>query len=191
MASPKTRSKAEAEGRSTRSHQTRPTAHKAIQELPNTRRKRQREPIEITHDAILSKRPRIDINSVARPKAQLKSRSHIVIDAPEKPRNISEQQRDRQPTSKTTTKNVNGTKNEAQTPNTEAATRLSTKHAEKVVAGIKHELDRLQPAAADTKAKDEKRKLRSQEGTRFKSELALYFPDYDVVIGNEPEEIRE
>lgn len=75
-------------------------------------------------------------------------------------------------------------------PNKPVAVGAPTKHAEKVVAGIKHELDRLMPKAEDTKA-DEKRKLRSQEGTRFKSELALYFPDYDIVIGNESEETRK
>ncbi|KAJ2973399.1 hypothetical protein NQ176_g6632 [Zarea fungicola] len=32
------------------------------------------------------------------------------------------------------------------------------------------------------------RKLRSQEATRFKSDLSAYFPDYDEVIGNEPKE---
>ncbi|RDW73181.1 hypothetical protein BP6252_07088 [Coleophoma cylindrospora] len=62
----------------------------------------------------------------------------------------------------------------------------STIHHQKVANGIKHELDRLQPSEAITK--DEKRKLRSQEGTRFKSELSLYFPEYDEVIGNDPKE---
>ncbi|KAK5658796.1 hypothetical protein OQA88_1608 [Cercophora sp. LCS_1] len=61
-----------------------------------------------------------------------------------------------------------------------------TKHKEKVVNGLKHELDRLQPNSADTK--DQGRKLRSQEATRFKSELSAYFPDYDEVIGNDPKE---
>ncbi|KAJ5037450.1 uncharacterized protein L3040_007625 [Drepanopeziza brunnea f. sp. 'multigermtubi'] len=61
-------------------------------------------------------------------------------------------------------------------------------HHEKTVNGIRHELDRLQPNAADLKAKDEKRKLRSQESTRFKSELSAYFPEYDEVIGNEQKE---
>lgn len=63
-----------------------------------------------------------------------------------------------------------------------------TKHKEKVVNGLKHELDRLQPNSADTK--DQGRKLRSQEATRFKSELSAYFPDYDEVIGNDPKEQR-
>ncbi|KAK3388851.1 something about silencing, SAS, complex subunit 4-domain-containing protein [Sordaria brevicollis] len=62
-----------------------------------------------------------------------------------------------------------------------------TRHQEKVVNGLKHELSRLNPNAADT-IKEGGRKLRSQEGTRFKSELAAYFPDYDEVIGNDPKE---
>ncbi|KFY86493.1 hypothetical protein V500_07601 [Pseudogymnoascus sp. VKM F-4518 (FW-2643)] len=66
------------------------------------------------------------------------------------------------------------------------ATRQQPKYAEKAINGIKHELERLQPDRKDTKS--ETRKLRSQEGTRFKSELASYFPDYDVVIGNEAAE---
>ncbi|KAK0731480.1 something about silencing, SAS, complex subunit 4-domain-containing protein [Lasiosphaeris hirsuta] len=61
-----------------------------------------------------------------------------------------------------------------------------TRHKEKVVNGLKHELHRLQPGPVDTK--EQGRKLRSQEATRFKSELSAYFPDYDEVIGNEPKE---
>ncbi|ELR10015.1 hypothetical protein VC83_06419 [Pseudogymnoascus destructans] len=64
--------------------------------------------------------------------------------------------------------------------------RVLPKYAEKASNGIKHELERLQPDGKDTMS--ETRKLRSQEGTRFKSELASYFPDYDVVIGNEAAE---
>ena len=63
-----------------------------------------------------------------------------------------------------------------------------TKHQSKVINGMKHELDRLQPRASDTKR--EGRKLRSQEATKFKSELSAYFPDYDEVIGNEPKQER-
>ncbi|RFU28361.1 hypothetical protein B7463_g7967, partial [Scytalidium lignicola] len=68
----------------------------------------------------------------------------------------------------------------------EHSPRQQTNHRQKITNGIKHELDRLQPSDADTK--DEKRKLRSQEGARFKSELSAYFPEYDEVIGNEPKE---
>lgn len=66
------------------------------------------------------------------------------------------------------------------------------KHKEKAINGIKHELDRLQPSPADTSSATERpgRKLRSQEATRFKSELSAYFPDYDEVIGNDPKEQR-
>lgn len=64
-----------------------------------------------------------------------------------------------------------------------------TKSQEKVANGLKHELNKLQPKAVDTK--DQGRKLRSQEATRFKSELSAYFPDYDEVIGNDPKEHRK
>jgi hypothetical protein len=52
-----------------------------------------------------------------------------------------------------------------------------------------HELASLQPYSANLKA--EKRKLRSQEDTRFKSKLSTYFPEYNEVIGNEPKEYRK
>ncbi|KAK7962691.1 uncharacterized protein PG986_003516 [Apiospora aurea] len=66
-----------------------------------------------------------------------------------------------------------------------------TRHQEKLKNGIKHELDRLQPNATDVAQQPKEqggRKLRSQEQTRFKSELSAYFPDYDEVIGNDPKE---
>ncbi|KAJ0292105.1 hypothetical protein Brms1b_001827 [Colletotrichum noveboracense] len=75
------------------------------------------------------------------------------------------------------------------TPATDNAPQL-TKHQEKVINGIKHELDRLQPREVDTHTKEGGRKLRSQEATRFKSELSAYFPEYDEVIGNDPKEQR-
>ena len=65
-----------------------------------------------------------------------------------------------------------------------------TKHQEKVRKGIKHELDRLQPQPTDTAAPSG-RKLRSQEATRFKSDLSAYFPDYDEIVGNDPKETRK
>lgn len=65
-----------------------------------------------------------------------------------------------------------------------------TEHKKKVANGLKHELDRLQPSEADTQTQG-RRKLRSQEAIRFKSELSAYFPDYDEVIGNDPKEHRE
>ncbi|ETS81946.1 hypothetical protein PFICI_06948 [Pestalotiopsis fici W106-1] len=66
-----------------------------------------------------------------------------------------------------------------------------TVHQKKVYNGIRHELDRLQPSLADAGLAKESgggRKLRSQEATRFKSELSAYFPDYDEVIGNDAKE---
>lgn len=68
--------------------------------------------------------------------------------------------------------------------------KAKTIHQKKIANGLQHELDRLQPRPTDIN-KDEKRKLRSQEGTRFKSELSAYFPEYDEVIGNEPKETRK
>ncbi|KAG8411454.1 hypothetical protein J3458_015512 [Metarhizium acridum] len=61
-----------------------------------------------------------------------------------------------------------------------------TKHQAKVINGIRAELDRLQPQPSSTR--EQGRKLRSQEATRFKSDLSAYFPDYDEVIGNDPKE---
>lgn len=81
----------------------------------------------------------------------------------------------------------------ATTTNDKADTLASgprAKHREKVVNGIKHELDRLQPSSADMASKTQGRKLRSQEGVRYKSELSAYFPEYDEVIGNIPKEHR-
>ncbi|KAK8072026.1 hypothetical protein PG996_005374, partial [Apiospora saccharicola] len=53
-------------------------------------------------------------------------------------------------------------------------------------------INRLQPNPTDATTQPPKeqggRKLRSQEQTRFKSELSAYFPDYDEVIGNDPKE---
>ncbi|KAK3329698.1 something about silencing, SAS, complex subunit 4-domain-containing protein [Apodospora peruviana] len=62
-----------------------------------------------------------------------------------------------------------------------------TEHQRKVANGLKHELNRLQPAVVPD-IKEQGRKLRSQEATRFKSDLSAYFPDYDEVIGNDPKE---
>lgn len=78
---------------------------------------------------------------------------------------------------------------DAATSTAHGADAAPTKHREKVVNGIKHELDRLQPSSADMAASNgQGRKLRSQEGVRFKSELSAYFPEYDEVIGNVPKE---
>ncbi|EPE10296.1 iq calmodulin-binding domain-containing protein [Ophiostoma piceae UAMH 11346] len=80
-----------------------------------------------------------------------------------------------------------------QTHATEPPPHAASKSKEKLVHGIKHELKSLQLAAADavdaaSVPREGGRKLRSQEATRFKSELSAYFPEYDEVIGNEPKE---
>ena len=68
-----------------------------------------------------------------------------------------------------------------------------TKHRERVLNGIRHELDRLQPSEADRNFRDGggRRKLRSQDNSRLKSDLSYYFPEYDQVIGNDPKEESE
>lgn len=90
-----------------------------------------------------------------------------------------------QSTARTTQKNATTAKDKDTNPN------ALTKHNQKVVNGIKHELDRLQPSSADmANSNTQGRKLRSQEGVRYKSELSAYFPEYDEVIGNIPKEHR-
>ncbi|CAN8101301.1 unnamed protein product [Discula destructiva] len=77
----------------------------------------------------------------------------------------------------------------SQTQNQNISPKSLTKHTQKVFNGIKHELDRLQPSSADmANSNTQGRKLRSQEGVRYKSELSAYFPEYDEVIGNIPKE---
>ena len=81
--------------------------------------------------------------------------------------------------------------NEINTNSKENGDGQLTKHQAKVHNGIKHELDRLQPGMdAQPTTKEQGRKLRSQEATRFKSELSAYFPEYDEIIGNEEKENR-
>ncbi|KAJ2905703.1 hypothetical protein MKZ38_004570 [Zalerion maritima] len=62
------------------------------------------------------------------------------------------------------------------------------KHRAKVHNGIRHELDRLKPSDADRKVEESggRRKLRSTENPRFKSDLSQYFQEYDQIIGNDP-----
>lgn len=58
----------------------------------------------------------------------------------------------------------------------------------KVANGLQHELERLGAAPANLGGKDEKdgkRKLRSEGRAKFKSELGVYFPEYEVIMGNE------
>jgi hypothetical protein len=137
------------------------------------------------HDEQVKKKARIAIEIPSQPRALPKTRS-LVIKSNAKPAVVpqrSESPKHVGPTASTQTEEV------PHLP-TPSPPRKPVIHHEKVHNGIKHQFSPLQPAVAELK-KDEKRKLRSQEGTRFKSELSAYFPEYDEVIGNEPKEERK
>lgn len=175
MASTLTRSSRRAGGAATRSelapHQN--NAHNRQSPANATRLKRPRDSSDNDPEVIKLKKPRITIDLETRPKAQPKKRSLVIAtDAKSKAVTVAQRSTPKNATTQTATAKARG----------------SSKYAEKVANGVRHELDRLQPSEADKK--DEKRTLRSQEGQRFKSELSAYFPDYDIVIGNEPEETR-
>jgi hypothetical protein len=175
MASPSTRSSRRTGGLTTRSE---PTLHQNSahnrQSLSNTsRRKRPRDDTDLSQDRTNPKKPRITIEVESQPITQVKKREiRSLVIAPDATSDVL-QQRSAQ---------IHAATQKA------TKARIPTKYAEKVANGVRHELDKLQPSEADKK--DEKRTLRSQEGTRYKSELSAYFPDYDIVIGNEPEETR-
>ncbi|KAL2063494.1 hypothetical protein VTL71DRAFT_5299 [Oculimacula yallundae] len=183
MASHLTRASRRAEGLTTRSGTRTNIAtipgnlHQLHQQSNIGKKKRPREPLEHEEDpSIAKKKARIAIEIHAQPKVQPKTRSLVInansdADSPPEQRAASPKQQE------------TPTLTEPSSSPTRAPTR---NHHDKVVNGIKHELDRLQPNPADLK--EEKRKLRSQEGTRFKSELSAYFPEYDEIIGNEPKE---
>jgi hypothetical protein len=192
MASPFTRSSRRSEGLTTRSSTRNnvaiPPAHhnnaqNRHQQSNIGRKKRPRDAIDIDEHVLKAKKAKITVEITSKPKAQPKTRSLViksnassdVLPAPQ------QQQRSASPPKHVETATQTPAPPPPQQP---------TIHHQKVVNGIKHELDRLQPNAADLN-KDEKRKLRSQEGTRFKSELSQYFPEYDEVIGNEPKEDRK
>jgi hypothetical protein len=132
------------------------------------RKKHPRNPADYGDASITAKKARISIDITPRPKAQPKPRSLIIRFAslPKQAKPIATQT---EPLPPPPPKPIN--------------------HHQKVINGIKHELARLQPNSANLKA--EKRKLRSQEDTRFKSKLSTYFPEYNEVIGNEPKEYRK
>ncbi|KAL7620410.1 hypothetical protein AAE478_009405 [Parahypoxylon ruwenzoriense] len=159
------------------------------------RMKRPLDPIANTCDLPKSKRARIAVEILARPVSQQQP-----ISPPRKSITVKPQL----PTATTNEPAVASTHKGPPLPlplplaqqrvvKTATTTEPSLKkHKEKAINGIKHELDRLQPSAADASSATERpgRKLRSQEATRFKSELSAYFPDYDEVIGNDPKEQR-
>jgi hypothetical protein len=148
----------------TQTEQTHPTT---------ARRKRRRESFEDERDRNKLKRVKVTTEIELRLKSQPKRRLGVDdIDAKPEVAVVSQSSAPQKATINT------------------APTRKSapTNHAQKVATGVKRELDNLRVSLPDKL--DEKRTLRSQEGHRYKSELSAYFPEYDVVIGNEPEEIR-
>ncbi|ORY68650.1 something about silencing, SAS, complex subunit 4-domain-containing protein [Pseudomassariella vexata] len=173
----------------TRNHQN------ILQPNSSTRMKRPLDPIDSNSDSL--KRARITVEILARPIPQpisppktitvkpLVSARRMVVTAEqqqsEKPLPPPSQPQPPPPTQSAA---------EEAAPKTATITQPGlTRHQEKVINGIKHELDRLQPAGTDANvSKEGGRKLRSQEASRFKSELSAYFPDYDEVIGNDAKE---
>ncbi|RYO83486.1 hypothetical protein DL764_009457 [Monosporascus ibericus] len=177
--------------------------------LNSGRMKRPLDPIDSNYDALRSKRPRIAVELLARPKTLPKT---IAVQPTQIPTRVHQQQQQQQQQQKPTVAKPenplvsppsppspppprppqNFQQKQAKTTLNTAANSQSTltKHQSKLKNGIKHELDRLQPSAADASSATAQsgRKLRSQEATRFKSELSAYFPDYDEVIGNDPKE---
>ncbi|KAI1342820.1 something about silencing, SAS, complex subunit 4-domain-containing protein [Xylariaceae sp. FL0016] len=150
---------------------------------PQSRMKRPLDPIDHNHDPLKSKRARITVEILSRKSITVKPQLPAV--SPPSAIALSSTPAPQQPPPPPPPSNNTETSTTA--PDTDYGI---TKHKETVITGIQHELDRLQPSAADASSAKEsgRRKLRSQEATRFKSELSAYFPDYDEVIGNDPKE---
>jgi hypothetical protein len=154
------------------------------QQLSNIgRKKRPRESVEDEDSRLMNKKPKLAVEIISSSKPLPKTRS-IVSSKANANSDVAHQRSSAAPPPK-----------QAKPTQTEALPlpQKKTIHQEKVVNGIKHELDRLHDrlAPSQDELKDDKRKLRSQEGTRFKSELSAYFPEYDEVIGNDPKEDRK
>lgn len=189
--------------------QTNPQLENTTYEAPNTRKKRLRDSLELQHpiDTYFIKKRKASVCPDDRVRPVQCDRDDNVSDTitvayednshsprttrQHPPASSASDLVDAQP-SLPLIPTQNQTLEAARTANLDVPTsaRTHTVHHDKVVAGLKHELDRLQPAARDRNAGDEKRKLRSQESTRYKSELSLYFSDYDVIIGNDQREKR-
>ncbi|KAI1209174.1 something about silencing, SAS, complex subunit 4-domain-containing protein [Annulohypoxylon truncatum] len=166
-----------------------------LQQPSPPRMKRPFDPIANNCDPHKSKRTRITVEILARP---------IQHTSPPKTITVRPQPQQQSPNLTATTTATNqpiatavATTHKSSPPVLQPDSKTATsiepplkKHKAKAINGIRHELDRLQPSAADTSSARERpgRKLRSQEATRFKSELSAYFPDYDEVIGNDPKE---
>jgi hypothetical protein len=199
MASPFTRSSRRSEGLTTRSgtrsniatHHLGSNTPQQQQQQPNIgRKKRPHDSADLDDQTITKKKARIAIEITSRPKELHKTRS-VVIKATNADLVASPPHQQRLSSPPTPKRNHAETSIEKvpliETPSPPA--KKIVNHHEKVVNGIKHELDRLQPKVADLK--EEKRKLRSQEDQWFKSELSAYLPEYDNIIGNIPKEERE
>lgn len=191
--SPFTRSSRKPEGLTTRSRSNvanLPNNVQNRQQPPNIgRKKRLRDSVEHEEHDLKAKKARITVEITSKPRPQPKTRSLVIKPDANSDAVASAPPPQRSPTPKHV-EIATQTPEQPTPPPPPPPQPIVTVHHQKVVNGIKHELDRLQPHAADLN-KDEKRKLRSQEGTRFKSELSQYFPEYDEVIGNEPKEDRK
>ncbi|RYC57946.1 hypothetical protein CHU98_g8271 [Xylaria longipes] len=201
-----------------RPHQHQKHAHRAShqqQQYPAAaaaaaaaRMKRPLDPIDNLSDPLKAKRTRIAVEIFARPlaqvlgpskpilvKRQLSATQPVQVASSHKPERPSPTATNPlpppppppPPTTTTITTTTTTTATATAVPSKQHGL---TRNQEKVINGIRHELDRLQPSTADTTSATgpSGRKLRSQEATRFKSELAAYFPEYDEVIGNDPKE---
>jgi len=154
--------------------------HAPTQQLSNIRKKRSRESADESQLSLAIKKAKLTVEIPS--KLKISAIQSVVVngDAIHHLRSSPVPEQRRKPTKSTQTQPISSPPR--------------TNHQQKVVNGIKHELDRLDPKVEDLKAaeqKEQKRSLRSQEGSRFKSDLSTYFPEYDEVIGNDPKEERE
>lgn len=179
--------------------------HAQAMAISSPRMKRPLDPIANHCDPSKTKRTKIAVEILSRPipiapipptNSTNNSSKPITITAKSQSQSQSQQPLTNEPTVASTPPTHPPLPARQQTSKTATVTTATDpplkKYKEKANKGIKHELDRLQPNAADTSSATERpgRKLRSQEATRFKSELSAYFPDYDEVIGNDPKEQR-
>jgi len=154
--------------------------HAPTQQLSNIRKKRSRESADEAELSLNIKKAKFTVEIPSKAKAPAIQSVVVNGDAIHHPRSSPIPDLKRKQAKTTQTQLV--------------STPPRTNHQQKVVNGIRHELDRLGPKVEDLKAaekKEQKRSLRSQEGSRFKSDLSTYFPEYDEVIGNDPKEERE
>lgn len=177
---------------------------------PAGREKRTRDATDCDFDALSRKRPRIAVEII--PPATSAASKPVApgqVTPPQRPQQQAQHENTRQlqhPPPNTPPKSPPHATaaNAPIEPERRAATATSdqfapppqeshsnpSKHQSKVKSGILHELDRLEPSTAE--AQPQGRKLRSQETSRFKSDLSAYFPEYDEIIGNkQPKEQRK